>query len=90
MSWEPDGYVEAHPDEWPAVWHSSRGCGLIRFQKHVFGPVNFLDRKNVVDPRLDYVSSCKCAEGQVSFASETRTSVRTVSGGLPTLGRGHR
>ena len=86
---EPDGYVEIDPDE-SLTWHRSRGCGRIRWQKSVVGPVKYLERKLVVDPPAIWVDSCECAEGQVSFASDSRSSVRTVSGGLPTLGKRRR
>ena len=89
MGWEPTGYVEITDDEGP-IWHQSRGCGLIRFQKSVIGPIPYLQRRNVIDPPADWVGQCKCADGQICFATEPHVSVRTVSGGLPTLGKGHR
>jgi hypothetical protein len=90
MEWEPRGYVEVPDDEdGDAIWHGTRACGRIRFQKCVVGPIGYLERHEAAGGR--WVKNCKCAgDIRAIFAGESGNSIRTMSGGLPTLGKGHR
>lgn len=91
MSWEPRGYLEVPPDDDEcATWHSNRACGRIRYQKGVIGPMGYLERREAAGEG-GWVITCQCAvDVHSTFAGESGNSVRTISGGLPTLGKGHR